>query len=287
MKPAEYQLGLILITLSAEAAHLIAGLQKLTGLPNLKAAGTSHFQVMVWWDCVPGVWTVLLSPSCPVPFPTWIHTFRAKHPSIWIWVFPAVLQPERHRRLSVGLWILLAFAASWACFRKNARAGLTVPIFLKNYGTNLSPYAFWTLSLTQQGVVIMAASPQQKPRVVPEYESDYQQNTGGSVPPDTRINQSTTSYGGSTGLIIAALVVVLAILFALSFDWSSNTTAPTVTQENTAPAAPDALAPATPPATPPAAEAPPATPPAGEATTPPAGDATTPPAATPPATTTQ
>ena len=123
----------------------------------------------------------------------------------------------------------------------------------------------------------MAASPQQKPRVVPEYESDYQQNTGGSVPPDPRINQSTTSYGGSTGLIIAALVVVLAILFALSFDWSSNTTAPTVTQENTAPAAPDALAPATPPATPPA----------GEATTPPAGDATTPPAATPPATTTQ
>ena len=118
------------------------------------------------------------------------------------------------------------------------------------------------------------ASPQQKPRIVPELEPEFREEETGyrqtiADPPNVRVSQS----GGSTGLIIAALVVVLGILFALSFNWSGTSTTPAVT-DNSAPATSDPLAPA--PATPPSAEAP--APPAAEA--PPAP-------ATPPATTTQ
>ena len=123
------------------------------------------------------------------------------------------------------------------------------------------------------------ASPQQKPRIVPEdtefREDDptYRQTIADPVPPNVYVDQTARPTGSSTGLIIAALVVVLGILFALSFDWSGTSTTPAVT-DNSAPATSDPLAPA--PATPPSAEAP--TPPAAEA--PPAP-------ATPPATTTQ
>ena len=124
------------------------------------------------------------------------------------------------------------------------------------------------------------ASPQQKPRIVPELESEYReddptyrQTIADPVQPNVYVDQTARPSGSSTGLIIAALVVVLGILFALSFDWSGTSTTPAVT-DNSAPATSDPLAPA--PATPPSAEAP--TPPAAEA--PPAP-------ATPPATTTQ
>jgi hypothetical protein len=120
----------------------------------------------------------------------------------------------------------------------------------------------------------MAASTQRKPTIVPEYESEFPRNVEEPVPPDVHISQSAQPSAGSTGLIIAALVVVLGILFVLSFDWSASTTAPSVTQNNSAPATPDALAPVTPI---------PATPPAAEATTPPATEV----APQPPATTTQ
>ena len=109
------------------------------------------------------------------------------------------------------------------------------------------------------------AAPQQKPRIVPELESEYreeeyQQPIGDPVPPDVYVNQATRPSGSSTGLIIAGLIVVFGILFALSFNWAGDSTAPPVTQNNTAPATPDPLAPVTP--APPAAEAP--TPPATE-----------------------
>lgn len=124
------------------------------------------------------------------------------------------------------------------------------------------------------------ASPQQKPRIVPELESEYREDDpayrspiADPISPNVYVDQAARPSGSSTGLIIAALVVVLGILFALSFDWSGTSTTPAVT-DNSAPATSDPLAPA--PATPPAAEAP--TPPAAEA--PPAP-------ATPPATTTQ
>ncbi len=116
------------------------------------------------------------------------------------------------------------------------------------------------------------ASPQQKPRIVPEVEPEfregdpsYRQTIADPVPPNLYVDQTARAPGSSTGLIIAALVVVLGILFALSFNWSGISTTPAVT-DNTAPATSDPLAPA--PTTPPAAEAPPAS-------------------ATPPATTTQ
>ncbi len=125
------------------------------------------------------------------------------------------------------------------------------------------------------------ASPQQKPRIVPELESEYREDDpayrspiADPVSPNVYVDQTARPSGSSTGLIIAALVVVLGILFALSFDWSGTSTTPAVT-DNSAPATSDPLAPA------------PATPPAAEAPTPPAAEAPTPPAAEPPATTTQ
>ena len=119
------------------------------------------------------------------------------------------------------------------------------------------------------------ASPQQKPRIVPELEPEFRDEEPGyrqtiADPPNVRVSQS----GSSTGLIIAALIVVLGILFVLSFDWSGTSTTPAVT-DNSAPATSDPLAPA--PATPPAAEAPAA----------PAAEAPAAPATQPPATTTQ
>lgn len=126
------------------------------------------------------------------------------------------------------------------------------------------------------------AAPQQKPRIVPELESEYReddpayrQTIADPVPPNVYVDQTARPSGSSTGLIIAALVVVLGILFALSFDWSGTSTTPAVT-DNSAPATSDPLVPA--PATPPATEAP---------ATPPAAEAPTPPATQPPATTTQ
>jgi hypothetical protein len=115
------------------------------------------------------------------------------------------------------------------------------------------------------------ASTQQKPRIVPELESEYREDEPGfrqtiADPPNVHVSQSARPQGSSTGLIIAALVVVLGILFALSFNWSGTSPTPAVTG-NSAPATSDPLAPA--PATPPAAESP------------------APPAAQPPATTTQ
>lgn len=117
------------------------------------------------------------------------------------------------------------------------------------------------------------ASPQQKPRIVPEVESEfredetgYRQTIADPVAPKVYVDQTARPSGSSTGLIIAALVVVLGILFALSLDWSGTSTTPAVT-DNSAPATSDPLTPV--PATPPAAETPPA------------------PATQPPATTTQ
>lgn len=125
------------------------------------------------------------------------------------------------------------------------------------------------------------ASPQQKPRIVPELDPEYReddpsyrQTIADPVPPNAYVDQTARPSGSSTGLIIAALVVVLGILFALSFDWSGTSTTPAVT-DNSAPATSDPLAPA------------PATPPSAEAPTPPAAEAPAPPAAEPPATTTQ
>lgn len=123
------------------------------------------------------------------------------------------------------------------------------------------------------------ASTQQKPRIVPELESEYREDEPGfrqtvADPPDVRVSQSARPSGSSTGLIIAALIVVLGILFALSFDWTGTSTTPAVT-DNSAPATSDSLAPVTP------------TPPAAEAPAPPAAEAPTPPATQPPATTTQ
>ena len=120
------------------------------------------------------------------------------------------------------------------------------------------------------------AAPQQKPRTVPELESEFREDDPAyrptitdPVPPNVYVDQTAPSSGSSTGLIIAALVVVLGILFALSFDWTETSTTPAIT-DNTAPATSDPLVPVTPvPAAPPAAEAPPA------------------PATQPPATTTQ
>jgi len=120
------------------------------------------------------------------------------------------------------------------------------------------------------------AAPQQKPRIVPELESEYREDDpayrqaiADPVPPNVYVDQAAPSQGSSTGLIIAALIVVLGILFALSFDWTGTSTTPAIT-DNTAPATSDPLVPVTPvPATPPAAEAQPA------------------PATQPPATTTQ
>jgi hypothetical protein len=124
------------------------------------------------------------------------------------------------------------------------------------------------------------ASPQQKPRIVPEVEPEFReddptfrQTIADPVAPNVYVDQTARPSGSSTGLIIAALIVVLGILFVLSFDWSGTSTTPAVT-DNSAPVTSDPLAPA--PATPPSAEAP--APPAAEA--PPAP-------ATPPATTTQ
>ena len=123
------------------------------------------------------------------------------------------------------------------------------------------------------------ASTQQKPRIVPELESEYREDEPGfrqtvADPPDVRVSQSARPSGSSTGLIIAALIVVLGILFALSFDWTGTSTTPAVT-DNPAPATSDSLAPVTP------------TPPAAEAPAPPAAEAPAPPATQPPATTTQ
>lgn len=145
----------------------------------------------------------------------------------------------------------------------------------KNLGTILPARSFEPLRLTQQVVTIMAA-PQQKPRIVPELESEYREDDpayrptiADPVPPNVYVDQAAPSSRSSTGLIIAALIVVLGIIFALSFDWSGTTTTPAIT-DSTAPATSDPLVPVTPvPATPPAAEAPPA------------------PATQPPATTTQ
>ena len=124
------------------------------------------------------------------------------------------------------------------------------------------------------------ASPQQKPRIVPELESEYREDDpafrstiADPVPPNVYVGQTARPSGSSTGLIIAALVVVLGILFALSFNWSGTATTPAAT-DSSAPATSDLLAPA--PATPPTAETP-ATPPAAEA---PAAPATQPPATT-------
>ena len=122
------------------------------------------------------------------------------------------------------------------------------------------------------------AAPQQKPRIVPELESEYREDEPGfrqtiADPPNVHVSQTARPSGSSTGLIVAALVVVLGILFALSFNWSGTSTTPAVT-DGSAPATSEPLAPA--PATPPAAEAP-ATPPAAEA---PAAPATQPPATT-------
>jgi hypothetical protein len=116
------------------------------------------------------------------------------------------------------------------------------------------------------------ASPQQKPRIVPELESEFREDEPGYRPtiadpvqPNVHVNQTARPSGNQTGLIIAALIVVLGILFALSFDWTGTSTTPAVT-DNSAPATSDPLAPAAPvPATPPAAEAP-----AAPATQPPA-----------------
>ena len=111
------------------------------------------------------------------------------------------------------------------------------------------------------------ASPQQKPRIVPEepeYREDdptFRQTIADPVPPNVYVDQTARPSGSSTGLIIAALVVVLGILFALSFDWAGTSTTPAVT-DNAAPATSDPVVPVTPvPATPPAAvdSAPPAT----------------------------
>lgn len=125
------------------------------------------------------------------------------------------------------------------------------------------------------------ASPQQKPRIVPELEPEYReddpsyrQTIADPVPPNVYVDQTARPSGSSTGLIIAALVVVLGILFALSFNWSGTSTTPAVT-DNSAPATSDPPAPA------------PATPPAAEAPTPPAAEAPPAPATQPPATTTQ
>jgi hypothetical protein len=105
------------------------------------------------------------------------------------------------------------------------------------------------------------ASTQQKPKVSPDPEPEYEPIVGDPVPTNVHISASKRPSDSSTGLIIAALIVVLGILFVLSFDWTGTSTGPTVTQNNTA--TPDATAPATPvPSTPPAAEAPPATAPA-------------------------
>lgn len=104
------------------------------------------------------------------------------------------------------------------------------------------------------------AAPQQKPRIVPGSEPEYDPVVGEPLPPTFPVSEQAQPSDSSTGLIIAALVVVLGILFVLSFDWSGTSTTPAVTQDNAAPATPDPLAPA--PATPPSAEAP--TPPATE-----------------------
>jgi hypothetical protein len=122
------------------------------------------------------------------------------------------------------------------------------------------------------------AAPQQKPRIVPELESEYREDESGyrqtiADPPNVQVSQTARPSGNTTALIMVALIVVLGILFALSFNWSGTPTTPAVT-DNSAPATSDPLAPA--PATPPAAEAP-ATPPAAEA---PATPATQPPATT-------
>lgn len=99
------------------------------------------------------------------------------------------------------------------------------------------------------------ASTQQKPRVVPDPEPEYEPIVGDPVPTNVHISASARPSDSTTGLIIAALIVVLGILFVLSFDWTGTSTGPTVTQNNTAPVTPV-------PSTPPAAEAPPATAPA-------------------------
>jgi hypothetical protein len=105
------------------------------------------------------------------------------------------------------------------------------------------------------------AATQQKPRIVPDPEPEYDPIVGDPVPTNVHVSPQARPSDSSTGLIIAALIVVLGILFVLSFDWSGSSTAPSVTQDSSAPVTPDPLAPATPaPATPPAAEAP--TPPA-------------------------
>jgi hypothetical protein len=110
------------------------------------------------------------------------------------------------------------------------------------------------------------ASTQQKPKVVPDPEPEYEPIVGDPIPPNVHISSSARPSDSTTGLIIAALIVVLGILFVLSFDWTGTSTGPTVTQNTTAPITPDATAPAAPvPATPPAAEAP--TPPEPSTTT--------------------
>jgi hypothetical protein len=112
------------------------------------------------------------------------------------------------------------------------------------------------------------ASTQQKPRVVPDPEPEYEPIVGDPVPTNVHISSSARPSDSTTGLIIAALIVVLGILFVLSFDWTGTSTGPTVTQDSSAPAAPDATAPTTPaPATPPAAEAPAPAAPASSTTT--------------------
>ena len=81
------------------------------------------------------------------------------------------------------------------------------------------------------------ASPQQKPRIVPEPEPeyreddpDYRQTIADPVPHQCLYRPSARPSGSSTGLIIAALIVVLGILFALSFDWTGTSTTPAVTR---------------------------------------------------------
>ncbi len=89
------------------------------------------------------------------------------------------------------------------------------------------------------------AAPQQKPRIVPELESEFREDDpayrptiADPVPPNVYVDQAAPSSGSSTGLIIAALIVVLGILFALSFDWTGTSTTPAIT-DNTAPATSD------------------------------------------------
>jgi hypothetical protein len=119
-----------------------------------------------------------------------------------------------------------------------------------------------------QGVNIMAAYAEVKPKTVTGVESELDR---GTPRPEIRITQSNKGSGSTIAYIVAAIVLLAGAYLLYTNNMSTTTVVPSVTQNNTTLPTPDVVIPTTPE---------PATPPAAEKTNPPAAAPATPPATT-------